>query len=151
MYSSYIFLTFAQGPTIHPYTVWKPGFVLTLTMHGWCQTYSCCCCCHGCYCQVTSVVSDSVQPFGLKPAKLFCPWDAPDKSTGMDCHAFLQSIFPIQGSNLYRLRLLHWQEGSLLLAPPGNPKYLFIPSVSFHMHFYNFCPGCHLFFLEFLY
>ena len=30
-------------------------------------------------------------------------------------------IFPIQGSNLSLLCLLHWQAGSLPLAPPGKP------------------------------
>ena len=28
---------------------------------------------------------------------------------------------PDPGSNLYLLRLLHWQAGSLPLAPPGKP------------------------------
>ena len=31
-------------------------------------------------------------------------------------------IFPIQGSNLCVLHLLHWQAGSLPLLPPGKPK-----------------------------
>ena len=30
-------------------------------------------------------------------------------------------IFPTNGSNLHLLRLLHWQEDSLPLAPPGQP------------------------------
>ena len=28
------------------------------------------------YCLVTSVVSDSLQPYGLQPARLLCPWDS---------------------------------------------------------------------------
>ena len=40
----------------------------------------------------------------------------------MGCHALLQGIFPTQGSNLRLLRLLHWQAGSLPLAPPGKPQ-----------------------------
>ena len=60
---------------------------------------------------------------GLWPAMLLCPWDSPGKNTGVDCHALLQQIFPTQGSNLCLLRLLHWQAGSLTLAPPGKvPK-----------------------------
>ena len=39
----------------------------------------------------------------------------------MGCHALLQGIFPIQGSNLHLLPLLHWQVGSLPLVPPGKP------------------------------
>ena len=34
------------------------------------------------------------------------------------CHALLQGIFPIQGSNPRLLHLLHWQAGSLPLVPP---------------------------------
>ena len=30
-------------------------------------------------------------------------------------------IFPAQGLNLYLLRILHWQVGSLPLVPPGKP------------------------------
>ena len=48
-------------------------------------------------------------------------WDSPDKNTGMGYHALLQGIFPTQGSNLSFLSLLHWQVGSLSLAPPGKP------------------------------
>ena len=45
-------------------------------------------------------------------------------STGFSrgCHAFLQGIFLIQGSNSHLLHLLHRQVGSLPLAPPGKPK-----------------------------
>ena len=40
----------------------------------------------------------------------------------LECqHFLLQGIFPTQGSNLRLLRLLHWQAGSLPLAPPGKP------------------------------
>ena len=37
------------------------------------------------------------------------------------CHALLQRIFLTQGSNPHLLCLLHWQAGSLPLAPPGKP------------------------------
>ena len=68
-----------------------------------------------------SVVSDSLQHHGLQPSRLLCPWDSPDKNTGVGCHALLQGIFPTQGSNpdlllcrqiLYHLR--HW----------GSPRIL---------------------------
>ena len=42
------------------------------------------------------------------------------KNIGVGCHAFHQEIFPTQGSNLRLLHLLHWQVGSLPLAPPGR-------------------------------
>ena len=43
------------------------------------------------------------------------------QNTGVGCHALLQGIFPIQGLNLHLLQLLHWQGGSLPLAPLGKP------------------------------
>ena len=47
-----------------------------------------------------SVVSDSLQPHGLEPARLLCPWEySPGKNTRVGCHALLQGIFPTQGSN----------------------------------------------------
>ena len=33
-----------------------------------------------------SVLSDSLQPRGLKPTRLFCPWKFPGKNTGLGCH-----------------------------------------------------------------
>ena len=48
--------------------------------------------------------------------------DYSGKNTGVGCHALLQGIFPTQGSNPHLLRLLHWQAGSLPLAPPGNTR-----------------------------
>ena len=33
------------------------------------------------------------------PARLLCPWDSPGQNTGGGCHALLQGIFLIQGSN----------------------------------------------------
>ena len=48
----------------------------------------------------------------------------PGKNTGVSCCAFLQGIFPTQGSNWCFLRLLHWQAASLPLTPPEKPNYL---------------------------
>ena len=44
--------------------------------------------------------------YGLQPARLLYPRDSPGKNTGVGCHAFLQGIFPTQGSNPCLLRLL---------------------------------------------
>ena len=46
---------------------------------------------------------------------------SPGKNTGVGCHALLQGIFWTQGSNPHLLCLLHWEAGSLPLAPPGKP------------------------------
>ena len=43
-----------------------------------------------CCCQVASVVSDSVRPYGLQPTRLLRPWDSPGKNTGVGCHFLLQ-------------------------------------------------------------
>ena len=37
-----------------------------------------------------SALSDSLQPHGLQPARLLCPWNSPGKNTGVDCHFLLQ-------------------------------------------------------------
>ena len=55
---------------------------------------------------------------------LLCPWDSPGDSTGVGCHAFLQGIFLTQGSNPCLLCFLHWQAGSLPVAPPGKHPHL---------------------------
>ena len=67
-------------------------------------------------------MSDSMWPYGLQPARLLCPWDSPDKNTGVGCHALLQGIFPTHGLNPC---LLHWQADSLPLLPPGKPQEIF--------------------------
>ena len=53
---------------------------------------------------------------------LLCLWDSPGKITGMGCHALLRGIFLTQGLNRSLLPILHWQVGSLPLAPPGKPN-----------------------------
>ena len=68
-----------------------------------------------------SVMPDSLQPHGLRPARLFSPWDFPGKSTGIGCHFLLQRIFLTQGLNACLLRLLNWQADALPLVPPGKP------------------------------
>ena len=45
------------------------------------------------------VVSDSLQPQGLEPARLLCPWDSPGKNTEVGYHVLLQGIFLTQGLN----------------------------------------------------
>ena len=53
---------------------------------------------HVCY--ITSVVSDSLRPYGQLPARLLCPWDSPGNNPGVGCHPLLQRIFLTQRSNL---------------------------------------------------
>ena len=51
---------------------------------------NCCCCC--CYCEVASVVSDSVRPHRWQPTRLPRPWDSPGKNTGVGRHFLLQCM-----------------------------------------------------------
>ena len=44
-----------------------------------------------------SVVSDSLWPRGLQPTRRLCPWDFPDKNTGVGCRFLLKRIFLTQG------------------------------------------------------
>ena len=65
-----------------------------------------------------SIMSSSLQPHGLKPARLFCPWDIPGKNTGVGCHFFLQGIFSTQGSNPQSPALAG---RDFTTEPPGKP------------------------------
>ena len=51
-------------------------------------------------CVSHSVMSNSLQPHGLRHARLLCLWRSPGQNTGVDCHFLLQGILPTQGSNL---------------------------------------------------
>ena len=37
-------------------------------------------------------MSDSVRPQRQQPTRLTCPWDSPDKNTGVGCHFLLQGM-----------------------------------------------------------
>ena len=68
---------------------------------------------------VASVVSDSA---ALWTTPLSIGFSV--KNTGVGFCAILQRNFPTQESNPRPLCLLHWQAGSLPLAPPGKPRAL---------------------------
>ena len=65
-----------------------------------------------------SVVSKSLWPHRLQPARLLCPWNSPGKNTEMGYHFLLQGIFLTQELNPC---LLHWQADSLPLSQLGSP------------------------------
>ena len=46
-----------------------------------------------------SVMSDSLWPHGLWPARLLYSLNSPSKNTGVGCHSLLQRIFLTQGLN----------------------------------------------------
>ena len=60
---------------------------------------------------------------GMQPARLLCQWNFPGKNTRVGYHILLQEIFPTKGLNSRLLCLLHWQVGSLPVAPvTGNQR-----------------------------
>ena len=61
-------------------------------------------------------------PMDCSPPGSSVHGDSPGKNTGVGCLALLQGIFPTQGLNWCLFCLLHWQVGSLSLAPPGMAK-----------------------------
>ena len=40
-----------------------------------------------------SVRTNCLQPHGLQPSRLLCPWNSPGKNTGVGCHFLLQGVF----------------------------------------------------------
>ena len=67
------------------------------------------------------VMSNSLQPRGLQPTRLLCPWKFSGKNTGVDCHALLQGIFPTQGLNP---GLSHCRQILYHLNHQGSPRIL---------------------------
>ena len=90
-----------------------PGMLLDASLnvcvHACAHVHACvraCVCACVCVCVLShsvqlslSVMSNSLQPHGLQPTRLFCPWNFPGKNTGLGCHFLLQGIFPVQGLN----------------------------------------------------
>ena len=64
----------------------------------------------------------TLQPHGLQPTRLLCPWDLPGKKPGVGHHSLFLGIFLSQGLNLRFLRLLRWQADSVSLSHLGSPS-----------------------------
>ena len=75
-------------------------------------------------CSFAAVVSDSLRPHWLEPARFLCPWYSPGKNIRVCCHALLQGIFPTQGSNPNLLHLLLYRQ---ILYPLGPLSPLVSP------------------------
>ena len=60
---------------------------------------------NNCYCCLVKSCRTFLQPHGLKPTRLLCPWDFPGKNTGVGWHFLLQGFFPTQGWNLRVLKM----------------------------------------------
>ena len=64
-------------------------------------------------------MSDSLQPHGLLPARLLCPWDSPGKNTGVVALSFSRGSFN-PGIYLQLLDILPCQEDCLPLSHLGS-------------------------------
>ena len=87
-----------------------------------------------------SVMSSSLQPPGLQPTRLFCPWDYPSKNIGIGCHFLLQGIFLTHGSNLHLLCLLTMAGGFFTTEPPGKPCEILRYTLSVFTPFWSHQP-----------
>ena len=65
-----------------------------------------------------SVMSNSLQPHGLQPTRLLCPWDSPGKNIGVSSPSLFQGIFLTQGLNP---GLLHCRQILYHLSHQGSP------------------------------
>ena len=74
-----------------------------------------------CVCESHSVVSDPLQPHGLQPIRLLCPWSFPGKNTGVGSHFLLRSIFLTQGLNT---GLQHCRQILYHLSHQGSSFYM---------------------------
>ena len=88
-------------------------------------------------------MSNSLQPHGLQPARLLCPWNSPSKNTGVGCYALLQGISPTQGSNP---GLQHCRQILYCLSDQGN----YIVTTCYYLRYitYHWCLLWSQYFIE---
>ena len=70
---------------------------------------------------VYSIVSDSLPPHELQPARFLWLWDFPSKYTGVGCRFLFQGLFLTQGSNPCFLPSSALGGRFFTTAPPGKP------------------------------
>ena len=86
----------------------------TSCIGGWILCHCATCeACHqwrgcGCVCLVTQSCLTLCDPMDCSPPSSFVRGDSPGKNTRVGCHAFLQGIFPTQGSNPPGLPHCRW-------------------------------------------
>ena len=77
--------------------------------------------------RVASVVSNTVLPYVLQPARLFCLWDSPGKKNGVSCDVLLHGIVPNQDQTCITCDSCN-AGGFVTTKPLGKPS---IPLVLF--------------------
>ena len=66
---------------------------------------------------VTKSCLTLLQPRGLPPTRFLCPWDFPNKNTGMGCHTLLQGKILKQTESISPV----WQADSIPLSHKVSP------------------------------
>ena len=72
-------------------------------------------------------MSDSLQPHGLQPTRLLCPWDFQGKSTGVGCHCLLQPLSLDANNFLHTSFLQSESESCSVLSNSLQPQGLYSP------------------------
>ena len=101
-------------------------YELTLKTNTCSWVHACCCC------SVTSVMSNSLWPYGLQPTKLLCPRDFPGKNTIEGC----QGIFPTLESSA---GLLHCRQVLYLWATREALSSCILSTNYITQSFFNQC------------
>ena len=96
--------------------IWDGADVVIIEINVFESSWEMECACVG---KVASVVFNSFWPYGLYPARLLCPWDAPGRNTRVSCRALLQEFFPTQELNLCLVSAA-LAGSSLPPVPPGK-------------------------------
>ena len=76
-------------------------------------------------CVICSVLSDSLQPHGLYPTRLLCPWNSPGKNTGVGSHSLTPGDLPnpgIEPRDRTQLSCLHCKQILYCLSRQGSPE-----------------------------
>ena len=113
------------------FSCFTPNSFICPQVRAWpCVLHAC-----RCYCQVTSVVSDSVRPNRWQPSRLPRPWDSPGKNTGVGCHFLLQYV-----------KVKSQSEVAQSCPTPSDPMDCSLPGSSIHGIFQARVleVGCHL-------
>ena len=113
-----------------------PATSLTPSIPPHTRCYNCLCCAVLCAQSLSRV--QLLQPHGLQPARLLCPWGFSRREYSVGCHVLLQGIFPTQGSNPvlphYRWILYHLSHQGNLMSDSYAFCLLPTSSVTLNLH-----------------
>ena len=102
--------------------------------YPWYPTLYVCVCVCVCVCisESHSVMSDSLQPHGMQPTRLLCPWNSAGKNTEVGGCSLLQEIFLTQGLNpgLPHCRWILYHLGHQGIPCIWQPLIFFSPLIS---------------------